>query len=129
RTLFGGDLVTLQGTVVIPASHGGSLTQYLSSLGGVFALRPAGLLPAPGPKIDGPQACLQPFNRHREHREEQILAAVRAGRSTLESIVDNVYDGLVDALKEAARGSALAHLIKLEEDGMVRRDGDEWRAF
>lgn len=129
RTLFAGDLVTRQGTVVIPASHGGSLTQYLSSLRRVMALEPARLLPAHGPTIDNPQAVLERYIRHREHREEQILTAVRAGRSTLESIVDNVYDGLLDALKAAARESVQAHLIKLEEDGMVKRDGDEWRAF
>jgi hypothetical protein len=53
---------------------------------------------------------------------------VRAGHSTLESIVDNVYDQLAPALKGAARESVLAHLIKLQEDDEVVRDHDEWHA-
>jgi len=128
RTGLVGDLVTLHGTVVIPASHGGSLTQYLSSLRRIMALNPARLLPAHGPAIDDPHAVLERYIRHRQLREEQILAAVRSGRATLESIVDNVYDGLAEALRGAARESALAHLIKLQEDGTVIRDADEWRA-
>lgn len=128
RTLFSGDLVTQQGTVVIPASHGGSLREYLSSLRRVMALRPARLLPAHGPAIDDPQAVLERYISHRERREAQILAAVRAGCSTIESIVDTVYDGPLVALKGAARDSVLAHLIKLEEDAEVKREDDEWRA-
>jgi hypothetical protein len=42
--------------------------------------------------------------------------------------VDTVYDGL-EALKGAARDSVLAHLIKLEEDNVVRREGHEWRTL
>ena len=124
--LFAGDLVTERGTVVIPGSRGGSLTQYLSSLRRVMALRPARLLPAHGAAIDNPQAVLERYIRHRARREEQILAAVRSGRSTLESIADNVYDGLVEELKGAAHESVLAHLIKLEQEGTVIQDGEEW---
>ena len=129
RTLFAGDLVTQHGTVVIPASHGGSLKEYVSSLRKVMALEPTRLLPAHGSAIDNPQDLLERYIRHRQQREEQILAAVRSGCSTLESIVDTVYDGLLDALKGAARDSVLAHLIKLEEDKVVGREGDEWRAL
>lgn len=126
RTVFAGDLVTYPGTVVIPASHGGHLKEYLSSLKRIMALDPARLLPAHGPAIDDPQAVIERYLRHRQIREAQILASVRAGHTTLESIVDNVYDGLADALKSAARESVLAHLIKLQEDDVVIRDNDEW---
>ena len=128
RTVFAGDLVTDPGTVVIPASHGGSLKEYLSSLRRVAALNPARILPAHGPAIDHPQAVVERYFRHRQAREAQILASVRAGHSTLESIVDNVYDELADALRSAARESVLAHLIKLQEDDAVIRDNDGWRA-
>lgn len=127
RTLFAGDLVTRQGTVVIPASRGGDLAQYLSSIRRVMALAPLSLLPAHGAVIDDPPSVLQRYLRHRARRDAQILSAVRAGRSTLESIVDNVYDGLEETLKGAARETVLAHLIKLEADGAVVRHGDEWR--
>jgi glyoxylase-like metal-dependent hydrolase (beta-lactamase superfamily II) len=128
RTVFAGDLVTDPGTVVIPASHGGSLKEYLSSLRRIAALNPARILPAHGPAIDHPQAVVERYFRYRQAREAQILASVRSGHSTLESIVDNVYDELADALRSAARESVLAHLIKLQEDDAVIRDNDEWRA-
>jgi glyoxylase-like metal-dependent hydrolase (beta-lactamase superfamily II) len=126
RTVFVGDLVTDPGTVMIPASHGGSLKQYLSSLRRVLALNPVRLLPAHGAAIEHPHPVIERYLRHRETREAQILASLRAGHSTLESIVDNVYDDLADALKNAARESVLAHLIKLQEDEAVVRDNDEW---
>lgn len=128
RTVFSGDLVTDPGTVVIPASHGGSLTAYLSSLKRIVSLDPVRLLPAHGPAIDHPQAVIERYLRHRQAREAQILASVRAGHSTLESIVDNVYDGLAETLTAAARESVLAHLIKLLEEDAVIRVNDEWRA-
>jgi glyoxylase-like metal-dependent hydrolase (beta-lactamase superfamily II) len=128
RTVFGGDLVIDPGTVVIPASHGGSLKAYLSSLRRIVALDPVRLLPAHGPAIDNPRAVVERYLNHRQAREEQILASVRAGHSTLESIVDNVYDGLADSLTAAARESVLAHLIKLQDEDAVTRDNDEWRA-
>jgi glyoxylase-like metal-dependent hydrolase (beta-lactamase superfamily II) len=127
RTVFAGDLVTDPGTVVIPASHGGSLTAYLSSLRRILALDPVRLLPAHGPAIDNPRGVIERYVSHRQAREAQILASVRAGHSTLESIVDNVYDGLAETLTAAARESVLAHLIKLQEEDAVIRDNDEWR--
>ena len=138
RTVFVGDLVMRHGTVVIPASRGGNLTHYLSSLRRVMALDASRLLPAHGPPIDDPRAVLQQYIRHRELREVQILSAVRSGPATIDSIVDSVYDRLDAALRGAARESVLAHLSKLEEDDAVVRsdDGDggdhgehtEWRA-
>jgi glyoxylase-like metal-dependent hydrolase (beta-lactamase superfamily II) len=128
RTVFAGDLVTDPGTVVIPATHGGSLSAYLASLRRILALDPVRLLPAHGPAVDDPRAVIERYFRHRQAREAQILASVRAGHSTLESIVDNVYDRLAVALKGAARESVLAHLIKLHEDDQVVRDNDEWHA-
>ena len=57
-TLFSADLVVLGSTVVIPASRGGSLVQYLASLRRVLALAPARMLPAHGSAIDDPAAVL-----------------------------------------------------------------------
>ena len=64
-TLFSADLVVPGTTVVIPASHGGSLSQYLASLRRVQALAPARMLPAHGEAIDDPQAILRAYLDHR----------------------------------------------------------------
>ena len=62
-TLLSADLVVPGTTVVIPASHGGSLSQYLASLRRVQALAPARMLPAHGEPIDDPQAILRSLHR------------------------------------------------------------------
>jgi glyoxylase-like metal-dependent hydrolase (beta-lactamase superfamily II) len=128
RTLFSGDLVVAGSTVVIPASAGGDLLDYLESLRRVLALDPARLLPAHGPTIDDPQAVIQAYLRHRQEREDQVLTALDDGRERIDAIADVIYVGLLPALVPMARESVLAHLVKLEREGRVRRDGDRWRA-
>jgi glyoxylase-like metal-dependent hydrolase (beta-lactamase superfamily II) len=128
RTLFSGDLVVTGTTVVIPASSGGSLADYLHSLKRVLALAPAKLLPAHGPAIDDPETILRRYIEHRRQREAQVLDALERGLATVEAIVDRIYTGLTAPLVLMARESVLAHLIKLEQDGLARRSGEEWRA-
>ena len=125
-TLFSADLVVPGSTVVVPASRGGSLAQYLASLRRVQALAPARMLPAHGEPIDDPQAVLQEYLDHRQRREDQIVAALRAGVRRPEAIVDRLYDGLAPALRGMARESVAAHLVKLREEGRARSDGGEW---
>jgi glyoxylase-like metal-dependent hydrolase (beta-lactamase superfamily II) len=126
RTLFVGDMLVQGGTVVIPASHGGSLALYLRSLERMLQLNPARALPAHGPVIDDPAALIHKYVEHRAQREEQVLGAIDAGGSTVESITAKIYPTLVDALVPMARESVLAHLQKLESESSVRRDGDRW---
>jgi glyoxylase-like metal-dependent hydrolase (beta-lactamase superfamily II) len=126
RVLFSGDLITQGTTVVILASTGGSLTQYLASLRRVQALAPARLLPAHGPAIDDPAAIIQKYLDHRAEREAQVVAGLRGGHRTIDALVEGIYRGLAAALVPMARESVLAHLLKLEQEGRARREGDEW---
>lgn len=123
-TVFCGDLLQKHGTVVIPPSAGGSLAQYLASLQRLVTLRPQRLLPAHGPAIDDPLPMIERTVAHRRTRERHVLAAVRAGHDTVEKVVGAVYAGLEPALSNFAHETALAHLIKLEEEGRVKRDRD-----
>lgn len=126
RVLFSGDLITLGTTVVILASHGGSLAEYLASLRRVLALAPARLLPAHGAVIDDPAAVIQRYLDHRAEREVQVVAGLRAGHRSVDALVAGIYRGLQPALVPMARESVLAHLIKLEHEGRARREGEEW---
>ena len=125
-TLFSADLVVPGGSVVIPASRGGSLAQYLASLRRVLALAPARMLPAHGWAIDDPGAVLSQHLEHRQRREDQIVAALYAGDRRPEAVVDRLYEGLDQGLKRMAQESVVAHLVKLEEEGRARSDGEEW---
>jgi glyoxylase-like metal-dependent hydrolase (beta-lactamase superfamily II) len=129
RTLFSGDLVTLTTTVVILASHGGSLSQYLDSLRRVLALSPGRLLPAHGAPIEDPSAVIQKYLDHRAEREAQVVAGLRSGMGSIDALVAEIYRGLQPALVPMARESVLAHLIKLEQEGRARREGEEWMEY
>jgi glyoxylase-like metal-dependent hydrolase (beta-lactamase superfamily II) len=129
RTLFSGDLVVAGTTVVIPATMGGSLRAYLASLERVLSLAPARLLPAHGAPIDQPEQIIRQYLAHRRERERQVVAALASGLRTPDAMVNRIYAGLAPALVSMACESVLAHLDKLEEERVVRREGDEWALY
>lgn len=126
RTLFCGDLAMKGNTIWIPARLQGDMSDYLASLHRVLALEPARLLPAHGPVIEEPIPLLREYIEHRRQREEQVVAALRAGDSTPDAIVARVYGGIGESVAALARESVLAHLLKLVRDGKARRDRDAW---
>jgi len=126
RVAFTGDLVVRGGSVMIHASRGGKLGQYLSSLERVLQLGAARLLPAHGDPIDDPEAILQEYLAHRRMRERQVAEALAAGRRTVPAIADSIYHGLDPALLPAARENVQAHLEKLKDDGRAVEDNGTW---
>jgi hydroxyacylglutathione hydrolase len=119
--LFCGDLMIEGRTVVIPASRGGRLRDYLRSLERVIALAPSRAFPAHGPVIERPVALARKYLQHRAKREAQVAAALSAGAGTPAEIAARIYENLPDELKGMAEESVLAHLVKLEDDGRARR--------
>jgi glyoxylase-like metal-dependent hydrolase (beta-lactamase superfamily II) len=126
RVMFCGDLAQSGNTVWIPFDLRGDLTDYLASLERTIALRPARLLPAHGPVIEEPATLLRRYIEHRVARERQIVDAMRAGASTADAITATVYRALPDKMLPMAKQGVLSHLVKLERDGRVRRDGEAW---
>jgi len=127
RAVFTGDLVTLGSSVMIHWSRGGDLAQYMASLERLLALDARTLLPAHGARIDDPHAVLTGYLDHRRQRERQVLAALEAGRSTVQAIAESIYDGLDPALLPAARENVRAHLEKLKAEGIARDEAGRWR--
>ena len=126
RTVFVGDLLVLGSTVVIPSSGGGDLVDYLASLHRLLELGPHRAWPAHGPVIDDPAALVHHYLEHRRHREEQVLAALGPGPRSVNAIAAAIYTELSATLMPMARDSVLAHLVKLEHDGLARQDADQW---
>ena len=127
RQLFCGDLAWKGSTVVIPPSHGGDVAAYLASLERVLRLHPQTMLPAHGPVIDRPMELLREYIEHRAMREQQVLAALGSGLTSPDEMVARIYPALAAALVPVARESVLAHLIKLQRERKVVRDGVQWR--
>lgn len=128
RTLFSGDLALANTTVVIPASAHGDMAAYLASLERVLALEPARMLPAHGPVIEEPVALLEACLRHRRAREAQIRERLARGPATAAALAAAVYAGIPAPLLPVATDSLLAHLIKLEREGLAHREADTWAA-
>ena len=116
RALYSGDLARIGGTVVIPASRGGSLRDYLASLRKVRALEPARLLPAHGPAVNRPADLIDEYLAHRAARERQITAALAEGCTTVAGLVARIYPELSPSLRPAAEETVRAHLAKLIAD-------------
>lgn len=127
RDVYCGDLARLGGTIVIPASAGGSLTEYLDSLRRIRDLAPRRLLPGHGPIVDDPGALIEQYLTHRAERERQILDALRQGDRTVDAIVRRVYGDLDPGLVRGARDSVVAHLIKLKEERRAVEEYGVWR--
>lgn len=126
-TIFSGDLVVLGTSVMIHWSRGGDLRQYLDALERLRALAPRRLLPAHGPAIDDPAAVLAAYLDHRRMRERQVLAALLAGRATVQAIGESIYDGLDPSLTPAAQENVRAHLEKLKAEGRATDENGRWR--
>lgn len=126
RTVFCGDLAIKGTSVWIPARLGGDLAAYLASLARILELNPERMLPAHGPVIDDPIRVLGEYIEHRLEREEQVIAALRAGDRTPEAIVARVYRGMKASLVPLAQESVTAHLLKLKQEGRARIDEDAW---
>ena len=125
--LYCGDLIRAGGSIVIPASKGGNLRQYLDSLARARELSPRRLLPGHGPVIDDPASAIDEYLRHRAQREDEVIAALSAGLMTPEQIVAQVYGALPSPLAAAAADSVLAHLVKLHDEQRAFVSDDGWR--
>lgn len=126
RTAFTGDLVISGASVMIDGSRGGDLGSYLVALERLLALRPRILLPAHGPEVHDPSTVLNEHLEHRRLRERQVIASVAAGRDTVQTIVESIYDGLDPALGPAARQNVVAHLEKLKREGRAIEENARW---
>jgi glyoxylase-like metal-dependent hydrolase (beta-lactamase superfamily II) len=121
-TLFSGDHVMSWNTSVI-APPEGNMADYMRSLEKLLPRSDEKYLPGHGGSLRSPVKMVRAFIVHRKMREQAILDAIRAGRTTIPTIVDAVYRGLDPRLVNAARLSALAHVERLVELGQVVSEG------
>ncbi len=121
RALFTGDLILGGTTTVIPAGDG-DLSAYLASLERLLALDLEVLYPGHGDPIREPHAYIREYLAHRRMREAQVVDALRAGLATPEAIAARIYPEIPEGVRRATRDQVLAHLVKLERDGVVVRE-------
>jgi glyoxylase-like metal-dependent hydrolase (beta-lactamase superfamily II) len=125
--LFSGDHVMgWSTTVVVPPD--GEMGAYIASLEKLRQRVDRVYYPAHGPPVTNPQQYVRGLIGHRMQREKQILRLVGERARDIPGIVANAYPGLDPRLTVAAGGSVFAHLVDLEQRGLVERDGETWTA-
>ncbi|UCH30190.1 MAG: MBL fold metallo-hydrolase [Myxococcales bacterium] len=125
--MIAGDMVAAVGTIIVEPTDGDMLL-YLESLRKMSVIEPSALLPAHGDVIQQPQAVLSFYIEHRLMRERKVLEALEArGKpSRPRHLVAQAYDDTPKALWPLALQSIEAHLIKLEREGRITKQGDRW---
>jgi ribonuclease/clavin/mitogillin len=123
-TLISGDNIVGLGSVLIDPPEG-NMRVYLNSLQRMRALPNLSVLfGGHGPAIANPYTKIDEYINHRLEREANILRAVQSGAATPAQIVAQVYSDVSPKLRSMAERSVLAHLEKLVEDGLVKRDSE-----
>lgn len=111
--LLTGDMVLGQGTTVIMHPDG-DLADYLISIRRIADLIAERgvrhLLPGHGPVVEDPERWMAYYIDHRAERLDQIRAALAAGATTDDEVVDRVYGDLAPRLRRAALASTRAQL-------------------
>ena len=125
--LFTGDHVMgWSTTVVIPPD--GNMGDYMRSLAKLRQRGDRVYFPAHGEPVTKPQQYVQSLIGHRTQRERQIVNLVSERPRDIPDIVANAYPGLDPRLTGAAGASVHAHLLDLEQRGLVEETGGTWTA-
>ena len=115
RVAFTGDAVLGEGSVFVV----GQLAAYLEALRRLARMGLERICPGHGPVVEDPLAKLEGYVAHRLDRERRLLAALAAGRRTVDDLLDAAWDDAPAALRPAAAVTLGAHLDKLEEEGRL----------
>jgi len=113
-----GDAVLGEGSsLIIP--YPGALSAYLATLERLRSRGFALLAPGHGPPVGAVQAKLEEYIAHRQERERRLLAALDAGRRSVDELLDDAWSDAPPALRPAAAATLAAYLDKLEEEGRL----------
>lgn len=118
RVVFSGDHVMAWNTTVI-APPEGNMADYMASLELMLDRNDQTFLPGHGGRIEEPQRQVKAYLLHRRWREQAVLAAIRDGSNTVNSIVPEVYPNISGPLSIAAALSVQAHVEYLIARGVL----------
>ncbi|MCL4745552.1 MAG: MBL fold metallo-hydrolase [Burkholderiaceae bacterium] len=127
RLLLSGDHINNGATVVIDPPDGNMLA-YMRALERLLDEPFDYILPAHGWVLGFAHDAIRQLIAHRLRREAKVLGAVRrAPGATLDELLPSVYDDVDPVLYPVAARSLLAHIEKLQAEGVVRQDDRRWR--
>lgn len=125
--LFSADHVMSWSTSVV-SPPGGDMADYFNSLRLLLDRTDDVFLPGHGPLLAQPRDLVREMLTHRMAREQVIAEKLdRDGATDTHTLMDTIYSQVNPRLRRAAERNVLAHLLKLESEGRVVRDGELWR--
>ena len=117
----------MSGSTVVIGPPDGNMNQYIKSLEKLKNYDIEKIAPGHGDILENPHEVADWIISHRLEREKKVFLALKeASRGTPESLVERVYDDVDSSLFPIAKASLLAHLIKLEEDKVIAKEGEEY---
>ena len=129
KTLFTGDHV-MQGSTVVINPPDGDMAVYLQALRGLLELDIEWLAPGHGFLVARPHEVVRALIKHRLAREARVLQALQGVAATsavaLDDLLPQAYADVSPGLYPVARRSLLAHLLKLQADGLAAAQGERW---
>jgi len=96
-----GDAVLGEGSVFI-APDRGALASYLDGLAKLRRRKLSAIGPGHGPPVADPAAKLDEYIAHRLDRERRVVAALDAGKLSIDELLDEVWDDAPPQLRMAA---------------------------
>jgi glyoxylase-like metal-dependent hydrolase (beta-lactamase superfamily II) len=111
----------------IVSPPGGDMTAYVTSLRLMLGRDDRVYLPGHGPPLPNPKPYVEDLLDHRVKREEAIFRTLRDGSCTTWDVVDRLYSKTHPWLRRAAERNVVAHLLKLQAEGLVVQEGERWR--
>lgn len=123
--LLSGDLVSGVSTILVP-DEAGAMQAYLASLERCIGLSPRLVVPSHGGPFGPASGLLERTLAHRLQREAKVCQALAAGPTSFESLLAGVYEDVQGAAFELARISLASHLRKLQEQGRVHCQGNQF---
>jgi glyoxylase-like metal-dependent hydrolase (beta-lactamase superfamily II) len=119
RILFSGDhVMSWSSSIVSPPD--GDMLAYYRGLERLIARDDEVYLGGHGPALPDPQTLVKELLSHRQHRERTIIAALETGPGAVAELAEQLYHKTDRFLKVAAQRNVLAHLLKLQAEGIAQ---------
>jgi glyoxylase-like metal-dependent hydrolase (beta-lactamase superfamily II) len=119
--LFSGDAILGEGSSLI-TPYPGALRSYLASLERLRQRNLGLLAPGHGPPVSDVPRKLEEYISHRLERERRLVAALEAGRRTVDQLLEDAWSDAPATLRPAAAATLAAHLDKLAEEERLPPD-------
>ena len=124
--LITGDHI-MDGSTVVIGPPDGNMADYLESLNKLFKYKIDCLAPGHGNFMNEPKKVIESIIRHRLSREAKVLRRLEdVGDIDLESLTAIVYDDVPEQLHPIAKFSLEAHLLKLLNEGVIKKDNNNF---